>query len=95
MLSFFLPPSLCDLDVGLEAGSFIEQVAWNRTIQVDSSCHGNSRFPFWRRRGRDAGYPTPPAQIPACGFPAPGSSVILASAVPGVWAKAMALREVG
>ena len=48
MLSFFLPPSLCDLDVGLEAGSFIEQVAWNRTIQVDSSCHGNSRFPFWR-----------------------------------------------
>ena len=34
-----------------------------------------------RRRGRDAGYPTPPAQIPACGFPAPGSSVTLASAL--------------
>ena len=31
--------------------------------------------------GRDAGYPTPPAQIPACGFPAPGSSGILASVV--------------
>ena len=45
MLSFFLPPSLCDLDVGLEAGSFIEQITGNRTIQVDSSCHGNSRFP--------------------------------------------------
>jgi diphthamide synthase subunit DPH2 len=25
-------------------------------------------------RGRTAGYPTAPAQIPACGFPAPGSS---------------------
>ena len=24
-------------------------------------------------RGRDAGYPTPPAQIPACGTTAPGS----------------------
>jgi hypothetical protein len=34
-------------------------------------------------RGRDAGYPTPPAQIPACGFPAPGSSAILASAFLG------------
>jgi hypothetical protein len=31
-------------------------------------------------RGRTAGYPTAPAQIPACGFLAPGSSVILASA---------------
>ena len=25
------------------------------------------------RRGRDAGYPAPPAQIPACGTTAPGS----------------------
>jgi hypothetical protein len=33
------------------------------------------------RRGRDVGYPTPPAQIPACSFPAPGSSQILASAI--------------
>jgi hypothetical protein len=24
-------------------------------------------------RGRDTSYPTPPAQIPACGTPAPGS----------------------
>src|SRR5262249_21522411 len=31
-------------------------------------------------RGRDASYPTPPAQIPACRFLAPGSSEILASA---------------
>jgi hypothetical protein len=30
--------------------------------------------------GRDAGYPAPPAQTPACSFPAPGSSVVLASA---------------
>ena len=33
------------------------------------------------RRGRNAGYPTPPAQIPACGFSAPGSSMRLASAI--------------
>jgi len=26
-----------------------------------------------RCRGREPGYPGPPAQIPACGFPAPGS----------------------
>ena len=45
MLAFFLPPSLCDFDVGLEAGSFIEQIAGDRTIQVNSSCHGNARFP--------------------------------------------------
>ena len=29
--------------------------------------------------GRTAGYPAAPAQIPACGFPAPGSSVTFAS----------------
>lgn len=32
-------------------------------------------------RRRDAGYPAPPAQIPACGTPAPGSSMRLASVV--------------
>ena len=37
---------------------------------------------YCHSRGRDAGYPTPPAQIPACGIPAPGSSVVLASAIP-------------
>ena len=47
------------------------------------------------RRGRDASYPTPPAQIPACGFSAPGSSVRRASALPVVWEKAIPLREVG
>ena len=31
-------------------------------------------------RGRDAGFPAPPAQIPAGGFPAPGSSNQLALA---------------
>lgn len=34
-----------------------------------------------RHRGRTASYPTAPAQIPACSFPAPGSSGILASAI--------------
>ena len=32
---------------------------------------------MWRNyycRGRDAGCPAPPSQIPACSFPAPGSS---------------------
>jgi len=32
-------------------------------------------------RGRTVSCPTAPAQIPACGFPAPGSSRILASAI--------------
>ena len=27
----------------------------------------------WSDRGRDAGYPAPPAQIRTCGFPASGS----------------------
>jgi hypothetical protein len=31
--------------------------------------------------GRTADYPTAPAQIPACGIPTPGSSVILASVI--------------
>src|SRR5512145_880843 len=34
---------------------------------------------FLCHRGRTAGYPTAPSQIPACGFSAPGSSVLLAS----------------
>ena len=37
--------------------------------QVNSSLHG-----------RNAGYPAPPVQTPACSFSAPGSSVLLASA---------------
>ncbi len=32
------------------------------------------------RRSRNAGYPASPAQIPACGIPAPGSSVIITRA---------------
>jgi len=32
---------------------------------------------FWKSRSRNTGYPMPPAQIPACGIPAPGSSVVL------------------
>ncbi len=47
------------------------------------------------RRGRDASYPTPPAQIPACSIPAPGASMRRASALPDVWEKAIPLREVG
>jgi len=38
-------------------------------------------FHFLQSRGRDTGYPAPPAQIPACSFPAPGSSMVLASVV--------------
>jgi len=37
-----------------------------------------------RLRGRDAGYPAPPAQTPACSFPAPGSSVVLTSVMQGM-----------
>ena len=33
------------------------------------------------RHGRNGGHPPSPAQIPACSFPAPGSSAILASAI--------------
>ena len=36
-----------------------------------------------RLYGRNAGYPAPPVQTPACSFSAPGSSVVLASAVQG------------
>ena len=36
------------------------------------------------RHGRDTGYPAPPAQIPACGFVALGSSKILASVFPAL-----------
>jgi hypothetical protein len=35
---------------------------------------------FYDRRGRNAGCPTPPTQSRTCGFPASGSSVVLASA---------------
>lgn len=38
------------------------------------------KSPSSPHRGRTASYPTAPAQIPACGFLAPGSSEILASA---------------
>ena len=40
-----------------------------------------SSVSFKGSRGRNTGYPMPPAQIPACGFPAPGSSVIVTRAV--------------
>src|SRR5712691_1884492 len=47
------------------------------------------------RCGRDASCPTPPAQIPACGFPAPGSSGRRACARPVTQESARPLREVG
>src|SRR2546426_851707 len=47
------------------------------------------------RRAREASDPTPPAQIQACGFPAPGSSVRGASALPVIREIALLLREVG
>ena len=46
-------------------------------------------------RGRDAGCPTPPAQIPACSFSAPGSSERLASAKDVAVFVAIPLSEVG
>jgi hypothetical protein len=46
-------------------------------------------------RGRTASYPTAPAQIPACGFPAPGSSVRLAAALRVAPDIAIPCREVG
>src|SRR3989304_7810062 len=42
-------------------------------------------LPIWRPlRGRNRPYGRPPAQTPACSFSAPGSSVVLASALQGV-----------
>src|SRR5437879_6424280 len=48
-----------------------------------------------RRRGRTAGYPSAPAQIPACSIPAPGSSMRLASAILVSRERDLPLREVG
>ena len=45
-------------------------------------------------RGRDTGYPVPPAQIPACGFPAPGSSMALTSVILTIKDVANPLSEV-
>src|SRR6185369_7573471 len=61
-----------------ECGSLAELARFLRLLkETEHSRH-------WRQeeveRGRTASYPTAPAQIPACGFPAPGSSSILASA---------------
>src|SRR5206468_9338646 len=43
-------------------------------------CCGKRCLLWLRDRGRDAGCPAPPAQIPAGGFSAPGSSPSLAHA---------------
>src|SRR5438034_8869229 len=40
----------------------------------DRSSSASAEVESSRDRGRDAGCPAPPAQIPAGGFPAPGSS---------------------
>ena len=51
-----------------------------QTAQVEA--HSSMvEFPFSSHRGRTASYPTAPAQIPACGITAPGSSEILASEI--------------
>ena len=50
---------------------------------------------FGSRRGRDTGYPAPPAQIPACSFSAPGSSMVLASVILTIKDVAIPLSEVG
>jgi hypothetical protein len=44
--------------------------------------------------GRGAGYPAPPPQIPACGFPAPGSCRKLGGSTFGAWAAhSVSIRE--
>jgi hypothetical protein len=56
--------------------------------RTSKSCRGNRRelkvncesAILGGLHGRDAGYPAPPVQTPACSFSAPGSSVLLASA---------------
>jgi len=58
--------------------SFLSRLnGWPARSPADASptssrmpAHGSG--PMWLS-GRGAGYPTPPPQIPACGFPAPGS----------------------
>src|SRR6266480_4917683 len=50
--------------------------AMNGLLEV-SIC--DSPFRLYPDRGRDTSHLMPPAQIPACGFPAPGSSDALAS----------------
>jgi hypothetical protein len=46
----------------------LDQLA-NEKRPADS--HSDDRYVSCR--GREPGYPGPPAQVPACGFPAPGS----------------------
>jgi len=54
---------------------------WSLTLAATKKVAQRSQMPrACPDRGRTASYPTAPAQIPACGFPAPGSSWILASA---------------
>ena len=58
--------------------SFLSRLnGWSARTPTDASptssrkpAHGSG--PMWVS-GRGAGYPAPPPQIPACGFPAPGS----------------------
>jgi hypothetical protein len=57
--------------------------------------HKKRQASLGARRGRDVSYPTPPAQIPACGFSAPGSSMRGASALLVSQESAIPLREVG
>jgi len=52
-----------------------------------------SPLPNFLRRGREDGYPLPPAQIPACGFLAPGPPDNLASTPPPDFPLSMACNS--
>ncbi len=56
-----------------------------KTVKV---LYRNVSIIIYGKRGRTAGYPTAPSQIPACGITAPGSSELLASA----WSATVAAR---
>ena len=89
-LPYGLRGSLCTLQL-LRSASFFSSTSytvatlgmsgWLCLTQRGLSPHKKHQASLGARRGRDASYPAPPAQIPACGIPAPGSSEMLASAI--------------
>ena len=70
-------------DVVLLRG-WINHIEWteldSQLLEAGASSrkHIKDLRPLRDNRGRTAGYPTAPSQIPACGITAPGSSKLLA-----------------
>ena len=54
----------------------MKKISWRKGAEL----LGMTYRDFLSLRGRDAGYPAPPAQTRTCSIPASGSSVALASA---------------